>query len=97
VVQIRVIGGALILAIVIAVMNSNLKSTLLQIISPEDFELIFQRVSYIYEVAEPMRTSVRDSFMKGFDVQLRILIGFAAAGIPTAGLMWQKEQVRITK
>jgi hypothetical protein len=58
-------------------------------------EKIFQTTQAIVNLPEPLRTMVRDTFMKGFNMQLRILLGFAGAEIPFTLLMWQKEPLKI--
>ncbi|ORY12828.1 putative multidrug resistance protein fnx1 [Clohesyomyces aquaticus] len=95
-VQFRLLGGAIAVAIVTAVMNNDVRRTLLPIIGPEDLAQILRTTETIEELKEPLRTIVRDVFLKGYNMQLRIIVGFAAAGIPATLLMWQqKEQVKI--
>jgi hypothetical protein len=95
VVQFRMLGGALILAVITAVMNNEVKHTLLQFLSHKDLQDIFRTTEAIQGLIEPARTMVKETFLKGYNMQLRILIGFAAMEIPATLLMWQKEQVRI--
>lgn len=94
-VQVRVLGGALVLAIITAVMNEGLKHTLARTVNPQDLERIFRVADTIHSIPEPLKTSVKDTFLKGFNLQLRILIGFAATEVPASLVMWQAEPVRI--
>ncbi|KAI8943272.1 hypothetical protein NX059_001292 [Plenodomus lindquistii] len=94
-VQVRVIGGALILALTTGVMNNNLEQSLVRIISIEDLGRIVRAVSTIQSLEEPLQTAVKDVFLNEYNTQLRILIGVAAAGVPVALMMWQREQVRV--
>jgi hypothetical protein len=89
------LGGALVLAMITAVMNNNLKDTLSPVVTTSQMFRIFSTTKEIILLPEPMRTIVKDTFMEGFNMQLRILVGFAAAEIPATLLMWQKDQVRI--
>lgn len=95
-VQVRVLGGALLLAIVTAVMNSELKHTLSKLLSAQELSQVFRTVDAIQRLAEPLRTAVKDTFLKGYNMQLRILVGIAAAEVPATLMMWQKENVIIT-
>lgn len=95
VVQFRMLGGALILAVITSIMNSELKRTLVTVLSSEELARIFRTTKAIQELADPIRTVVNDEFLKGYNMQLRILIGFAGAEIPATLIMWQKERVKI--
>jgi hypothetical protein len=95
VVQLRMLGGALGLALVTAIMNSSLKSTLTEVLSHQQIALIFRTTQAIQDLPEPLRTAVREAFLDGYNTQLHILTGFATAQVPATFLIWQKEQVRI--
>lgn len=95
IVQMRMLGGALVLALVTAVMNSNLKDTLLGILSTEQLEQVFRTTDAIGSLREPVKMAVQETFLKGYNVQLRILLGFSAAQLPFTLLMWQREPVKI--
>ncbi|KAF2736979.1 putative multidrug resistance protein fnx1 [Polyplosphaeria fusca] len=95
VVQARMLGGALVLAIITAVMNSNLSGALALMLSAEEFARVFRAIKAIQDLPESLKTAVKDMFLKGYNMQLRILVGLAAAEVPAALLMWQKEAVRV--
>lgn len=38
---------------------------------------------------------VRHEFAEGFSLQMRIVLGFAAGGVLTTLLMWQKVQTKV--
>ncbi|KAF2106036.1 putative efflux pump antibiotic resistance protein [Lophiotrema nucula] len=97
VVQIRVLGGALVLAIVTAVMNTDLRPTLTRMLSAQELTRVFQAVGSIQSLSQPLSTAVKDTFLKGNNnMQLRILVGFAAAEVPATVMMWQKDPVRVS-
>ena len=89
------LGGALGLAIITAVMNQNLVHMLSGSLTTSQLADIFRTTESIVHLSEPLRTMVRHTFMKGFNMQLRILLGFAVAEIPFTLLMWKKEPLRI--
>ena len=78
-----------------AVMNNDVRDKLLTSLGPDVLAQIFHTAEAIGALEEPSRTTVKDVFMKGYNLQLRILVGFAAAELPATALMWQKEAVRI--
>jgi hypothetical protein len=89
------LGGALGLALVTAIMNSTLKSTLTNMLPQQQIALIFRTTQAIQDLPEPLRRAVREAFLDGYNTQLHILAGFAAAQVPATFLIWQKEQIRI--
>ncbi|KAF2690332.1 putative multidrug resistance protein fnx1 [Lentithecium fluviatile CBS 122367] len=95
IVQMRMLGGALVLALVTAVMNSNLKDTLVEVLSGEQLGQVFRTTEAIAGLVEPVKTAVQETFLKGYNMQLRILLGFAAAQLPFTLLMWEREPVKI--
>ena len=76
-------------------MNSKLKHELDQLVPAEEVARIFRSTKMIQTLAEPTRDRIRDAFNGGYNMQLRILAGFAGAEIPATLMMWQKQQVRI--
>jgi hypothetical protein len=71
VVQLRMLGGALGLALVTAITNSTLNSTW------TDMLPIFRSTRAIQNLPEPFRRAVREAFLDGYNTQLHILAGFA--------------------
>lgn len=94
-VQFRLLGGALALCLVTAIMNNNLRQDLLPHIGPEVLSRIFRTTAAINALSEPTKALVRSGFMRGYNLQLRILIGFAGAQLPATLLMWQKDGIKI--
>lgn len=89
------LSGALVLAIITAVMNSNLNRTLPQVLTDQELFRVFQSTDAIAMLGEPVRTEVKETFLKGYNMQLRILVGFAGAEVLATLLMWQEDQVKI--
>ena len=93
--QFRSLGGALAISLVTAVMNQSVRNTLLPLLGAHDMEMIFLSPEALNTLQEPARIIAREVFWKGFNMQLRILLGFAVAQVPVTMLMWKKEQVTI--
>ncbi|KAI0883457.1 putative multidrug resistance protein fnx1 [Annulohypoxylon maeteangense] len=95
IIQFRFMGGATALAIVTAVANTWLRSAMLGVLSPEETALVFRRPDTINSLSGDLRDTVRVLFAKGFNLQMKILIGFAAAQFPVTFLTWKKDQIKI--
>ncbi|KAF4631031.1 hypothetical protein G7Y89_g7102 [Cudoniella acicularis] len=89
--QFRVLGGILGLAIVISVMNRVIRSELLQVLPVETVDQLLQTTEIIQQLSESSQATVRAIFGKGYNGQMKILIGFAAAQLPSTALMWTKK------
>lgn len=94
-IQFRFLGAALTVAIVTAVMNTHLKNKLILFLSPVQLAQMLRTTEAIDALHEPLRARVKGIFLEGYNMQLQILIGIAAAMFPATMLMWEKEQVRI--
>lgn len=93
--QLRILGGVIILAIVTAVMNSDLKRLLASLLSPAEIMEVFRTTESIQMLDLARRIAVQEAFLRCYNRQLRILVGIAVAEIPATLLMWRKEQVRV--
>lgn len=82
-------------SLVTAVGNSWVKNELLGILSSEQIFSIFRSTEDISRLPANLQTMVRHEFAESFNSQMRIVLGFAAGGILTALLMWQKGQIKV--
>ena len=95
IVQFRFLGGATALAILTAVANTWLRDTLRGILSSDQLGTLFQAPAIISTFPMETESLVRGAFVKSFDLQMRILIGFAVAQFPFTLLMWQKNPIML--
>lgn len=91
--QFRVMGGAIGLAIVTAVFNSHVRSSLRAVLSAEQIAALLQSSSAVVDLPPNIQAHVRGIFAVGYNIQFKILAGFAAAQIPSSIFMWQKRQI----
>ncbi|KAF2657865.1 putative multidrug resistance protein fnx1 [Lophiostoma macrostomum CBS 122681] len=89
VIQFRSLGGALALSLVTAIMNHSIQNSLLPVLGPQKLAQIFLSPQSLNALDEPLRSVVKEVFWKGFNMQLRILLGFAVAQVPATMLMWK--------
>lgn len=90
VIQFRLMGGAVGLAIVTTVFNGVVRPKLEHILSLAQLRALLQSTAVIQSFQPELQSGVRSIFAEGFNLQMRIMIGFGAAQIPAALLTWRK-------
>ncbi|KAI0405659.1 putative efflux pump antibiotic resistance protein [Xylaria palmicola] len=95
IVQLRFLGGAIGVAITSAYMNSYLKSSLADILSPDMLDAVLQDTSVIMGLNSELQQDVKQIFAYGYATQIRILIGFTAVQLLSISLLWQRRQMRV--
>lgn len=93
--QFRVMGGVIGLAIVTTVFNGYVRSKLGQILSASQVNDLLKAANSISALSAEMQEIVRSILAEGYNIQMKILAGLAAAQIPSSFVMWQKQQIRV--
>ena len=91
--QFRVMGGAVGLAVVTTVFNSNVRPALADLLSREQVETLLRSAGAVKSFAPETQEIITNTFASAYNLQMKILAGFAAAQIPSSILMWQKKQI----
>lgn len=91
--QFRILGGVIALSIVTCASTPLIREALLQTLSPEQTHAILEKLEIIHHLSEHIQVHVRESFHRGFDLQMEIIVGFAAAHIPATLMMMTKEPI----
>ncbi|KAF1966753.1 MFS general substrate transporter [Bimuria novae-zelandiae CBS 107.79] len=86
--QFRVLGGLIGIAIATSLSTPYLRENILEVVSPSSALLILEKTVNIYILPVETRREVERIFAESFSLQSNLLIGFAAAQIPTTALMW---------
>ena len=87
--QFRVFGGALGLALASAVMNSYLTSHLSHSIGSEYLAAVLQSTEAIKAFPIATQQLVLENFAEGYNLQMKILAGFAGLQVLCVGLLWR--------
>ncbi|CAG8976531.1 hypothetical protein HYALB_00011008 [Hymenoscyphus albidus] len=95
--QFRVLGGILGLSIVVSAMSRVIHSDLLEILPEGTDSRLLQTTNVIETLPESSKDAVRQIFGKGYNLQMKIMIGFAAAEFPSTALMWKRKPMIIDK
>lgn len=86
-------GGAIGLAIVTNVLNSYIKSHLSGLLTPEEISALLRTTQAFTALSPEIAEAVKTVFASGYNLQMSVLVGFSAAQIPVALIMWQKKQI----
>jgi len=93
--QARPLGGAIGLAITTTVLNSYIKSSLRGLLTPEQLGGLLESIDVINFLPPEQQAQVRQSFSHGYNLQMKVMIGFSAAQILVVALMWEKTWRRV--
>ena len=93
--QFRILGGALGLAIASNVLNNHLRSSLAGLISAEELSVLLQSTASIRLLPPEVQAQVLAAFSDGYNLQMKIMTGFAGAQLLTVGTLWRKNQISV--
>ncbi|KKA19040.1 Efflux pump antibiotic resistance protein [Rasamsonia emersonii CBS 393.64] len=96
IIQFRFLGGAIGLGIASNVLNGMLKSRLHDVLSPEQLQTLLQNTAIIRTLGVEQQKTIQSVFAQSYNVQFRIMIGFAAAQLPAAALLWRRGATQLT-
>ncbi|KAI1125671.1 drug resistance transporter [Nemania abortiva] len=94
-IQFRILGSAVAISITTAVGNGWVKGAIQDSLRPEQVVQIFRSTEYISTLPPPSEALVRAAFVEGFNLQMRIVLGFAVASVFSILLMWERKQIRV--
>lgn len=89
-------GGAIGFAIVTVAMNSYIKTRLTNKLSSARIESLLKTAETFKKLLLNVAIFAKTVFAQGYNLQMRIMIGFSAAQIPITLLMWKKKQISVS-
>ncbi|KAF2438547.1 MFS multidrug transporter-like protein [Karstenula rhodostoma CBS 690.94] len=95
--QFRVLGGLVGIAIATSLSTPYLRSNISRIAPPSSAALILEKTANIHLLPTELRVEVEKVFAESFGLQIKLVIGFAAAQIPATALMWTRQVVEPLK
>lgn len=95
--QFRIFGGALGLAIASNVLNSHIKSSLEGVVSAEELSELLKSTATIRFMPAEMQAQILTAFSDGYNLQIKIMTGFAGAQLLTVGALWRKNQISVVE
>jgi hypothetical protein len=95
VLQFRLMGGAIGLAIVTTVMNNYIKSHLANFLSSQQIDHLLKSTKSFTSLPPSLFGIVLTVLAKGFNLQMRVMTAFSAVQILVAFLLWRKRQITV--
>ncbi|KAL4798965.1 major facilitator superfamily domain-containing protein [Aspergillus venezuelensis] len=95
--QLRMLGGALGVAIATAILNSRLKSDLGSLLSQSELDEVLDSAQAINSLRPSVQDTVRKVFAGAYNQQMKAAGGFSVAQLLVVGLIWKRKQVRFVK
>lgn len=94
--QLRLMGGAIVLAIATSVFNTYTKPRLAHFMGGlKAIDGAIYSAQSLSSLPVHDRAEIRNILAHGYDLQMWVLCAFAAAQIPAALLLWRKQQIRV--
>ena len=93
--QFRALGGVIGLAIATNALNGYVKPRLSNVLSADQLSGLLESVGTVQAFTPDLQSVVRATFGKGYDLQMKIMIGFGAAQVLTLPLLWEKQLRRV--
>jgi hypothetical protein len=89
------LGGAVGIAVVNAVLNSYVRLHLRSTLTAGQLDAILQSASRIKSLTPALQEIVRVVYGQAYNLQLRVTIAFTAAQFLAVILMWKRKQLRL--
>ncbi|KAI4656812.1 uncharacterized protein J4E78_006703 [Alternaria triticimaculans] len=91
--QFRTLGGLVGIAIVTSISTPYIRSHLTDILPLELTESLLERTELVQTLSPETLERVRQVFGEAYNLQVKVLIGFAVAKVPVTGMMWTNLRV----
>ncbi|PLB51489.1 MFS general substrate transporter [Aspergillus steynii IBT 23096] len=93
----RQVGGALGVAIATTMLNTHLTDGLASFLAPEQIDAVKDTAQAIDKFPEAVQIDVRRTFAEAYNLQMKMVGGFALAQVLVIAMIWKKHQIRIVK
>ena len=93
--QFRILGGAMGLAIASNVLNNHLTSSLTGVIGADELSVLLQSTASLAQLPAGVQAQVLAAFSDGYNLQMIIMTAFAGAQLLTVGLLWRNPQISV--
>ena len=97
VLQFRIFGGAIGLAVALTVGNNYFNSHVRDIVTDEQRGNLLKSVEFISQIPPETRARVLKILVDSYNLRMKSLIAFSAAQFVAVALLWKKQQIIIKK
>ncbi|KAI3322570.1 drug resistance transporter [Xylariaceae sp. AK1471] len=93
--QFRFLGSAVVVSITTAVGNGWIKDRLSATLTSKQIQEIFRSSATINDLPPDLEVTVRREFVRSFNLQFHIILGFAVASTISILLLWKRKQILV--
>ncbi|MCJ1333216.1 hypothetical protein MMC10_009910 [Thelotrema lepadinum] len=93
--QLRILGGAIGVAIATNLLNASIRSSLASVLSSDTISNVLENMSLVSSLSQEDRKQIQSAFLKGYQKQFAMMLGFCAAEVLALALMWEVPARRI--
>ena len=93
--QFRAFGGVVGLAVATNALNSLINSRLSSVLTADQLASLLESVQTVATLPPSLQGTVRSAFADGYNLQMRIMIGFSAAQVLALALMLERNARRV--
>ncbi|KAI1129426.1 drug resistance transporter [Nemania abortiva] len=93
--QFRFLGSAIVVSITTAVGNSWIRDHAADILTSEQIQAIFRSTAKIDDLPPELEALIRRDFVRSFNLEMHIVLGFAVASVFSIALLWKRNQIRV--
>ncbi|KAI0813404.1 drug resistance transporter [Xylaria sp. FL0064] len=93
--QFRFLGSAIVVSVTTAVGNRWIKDHLAGTLTSEQIQAIFRSTTSISDLPPALEKQLRSDFVRSFNLEMRIVLGFAVASVFNIALLWKRNQIRV--
>lgn len=95
--QMRILGGAIGVAIATSLLSNTVISALANVLPAEIVNRLLQNISSVALLSPRDQVAVQAAFALGYKKQLAMILGFCAAEVLAIGLMWESKPRRLAQ
>lgn len=92
--QLRILGGAIGVAIATNLLNNYVTSKLSSVLSANQLREVLQSTQVVATLEPALQARVKTAFAEGYNRQVGAMLGFSAAEFVALLLMWEKKPRR---
>ncbi|KAH8733129.1 hypothetical protein GQ44DRAFT_735007 [Phaeosphaeriaceae sp. PMI808] len=89
--QFRMLGGLIGLSIAASLSTPQVRAQLLEVLPPENVQHLLEKTEAINSLEGSSLETARGIFSEGYNLQIKMLVGFAVAQVPMTLLMWKNQ------
>jgi hypothetical protein len=97
IIQARFLGGEILIAVMTAVGNRHFRDRLVAqgSLSLAQIEGLFVSTALVDQLPEALQTLIHTAWIEAFNIEMKIVLGCAAAGLLFCFVVWKRPNIRV--